>query len=712
MEKHKENIIELRNIRSLSGMNFYIPDYQRGYRWTDTQAKQMIHDFLEFAKAEKSESNAPYYCLQPVVVKAKSWLSPDGVAVDGYEVIDGQQRLTTLYLLLTALFYKNSNNISDARGFKLFNITYQTRSDSKQYLENISDNDFRRSKAYECIDFYHLNKVFETFEDEIENQMETGDDRTLTLLITGEHLKHISNEDDDEDDEDDELLADVANNVRIIWYEIGENEKATSEDIFTRLNIGKIPLTNAELIKAMFLKQTNFGKVSSTVPDKEQKAQQLGIALKQNKLAEEWNLIEQKLQREDFWYFLGATSHGKEYETRIEFIFDLMADWNADVEPYHTFNYFQDEIKAAGKKRPAETVWANVIEYFRELEYWHNDRILFHLIGFLIDCGLSIQYIKTLRSKEIEDENGEKRVVELKKDEFLEEIKNEVSNIIKDIEIEELNYSKDKDKDMINKVLLLFNVLSVIENERSDIKFPFDKYKKESWDREHVASQTDKDTKEVPTDNSKRVAWINDMLYYFTGIHGNDAKDEGGEKITDEQLQNEYVIAQVQEYISAEEALARQLNEEDAVSRLKELEIVKKLLEAKVLSGYTSKQRSASKTKDTYDRLMEELFRTAAINFNDNRLPDEAKDGIGNMALLNSHINRAYGNAFFAIKRMYIQDYDSEGVFIPQCTKNVFMKYYSKRVDSMLTWSKSDAEAYRNKIIEKINNFLNKKRNG
>ena len=39
--------------------------------------------------------------------------------------------------------------------------------------------------------------------------------------------------------------------VKIIWYEVGEAEDAIG--LFTRLNIGKIPLTNAELVKAMFL---------------------------------------------------------------------------------------------------------------------------------------------------------------------------------------------------------------------------------------------------------------------------------------------------------------------------------------------------------------------------------------------------------------------------------------------------------------------------
>ena len=82
------------------------------------------------------------------------------------------------------------------------------------------------------------------------------------------------------------------------------------------------------------------------------------------------------------------------------------------------------------------------------------------------------------------------------------------------------------------------------------------------------------------------------------------------------------------------------------------------------------------------------------------------------MALLNASINRSYGNAYFAIKRMHIQDKDSEGIFIPLTTKNVFMKYYSKRGDSMLVWTNDDASGYLAAIKNKLSRFLATNDNG
>ncbi len=717
MKTQKDNIIDIRNIRSLSGMNLLIPDYQRGYRWTRTQAKEMLDDFRDFISAGKNSNQTTdgFYCLQPIVVKPRTWKDSNDKVIEGYEVIDGQQRLTTLFLLLTAIFCKDDRNRNDAPDFKMFSISYQTRSDSKDFLENIGLNDSRSEKAYECIDFYHINQVFETFVSELNSDDKGGFDRSLVLLILGEEF--VTPDEDDEDyecDEDDEVRKiDRARNVRVIWYEIGTDEKASAEDIFTRLNIGKIPLTNAELIKASFLKESNFGLVTA-VKEKEQKAQQLGIALQQNKIAEEWNDIEHKLQREDFWYFLGASNFGKEYETRIEFVFDLMAEWNKECENYHTFNDFQNRIAKAGKKKAAENVWKTVKDYFRELEYWYSDHTLYHLIGFLIQCGDSIRDIMDLRFKILVDENGESFTVKLKKDEFIKVIEKKVEERMADIEdLDRISFGdKDKKDDKLHKVtkvLLLFNVLSAIESERSDIKFPFDKFKKESWDKEHIASQTDKDKQEVPNNNSDRVAWIDDMLYYFTGVRGKDAKDDSGKMIKDEGLKSEWVIAKVREYINSESKAVSQIKDEaKREQRQTELNLCIDLLKAKELSLLSVKQRSASGQKDEYDNLLKRLFRETRVYFEEDRIPDEDKDYIGNMALLNASINRSYGNAYFAIKRMHIRDKDSEGVFIPLTTKNVFMKYYSKRVDNMLVWTNDDAADYRSAIKEKLSRFLPK----
>ena len=78
-------------------------------------------------------------------------------------------------------------------------------------------------------------------------------------------------------------------------------------------------------------------------------------------------------------------------------------------------------------------------------------------------------------------------------------------------------------------------------------------------------------------------------------------------------------------------------------------------------------------------------------------------DGLSNLALLDDKTNRAYKNAFFPVKRKYIIRKESEGVFIPLCTRNVFLKVYSKKLGEVMYWNNSDANDYYSEIKRVLN---------
>ena len=130
----EENKIELKSVSELLGMKFFIPNYQRGYRWTEQQVKDLLNDIWEFSKKKKQEYE--FYCLQPLVVKRKdedvlnsikaatSIEEVETLLKGSWEVIDGQQRLTTLFIILSVLEEKS-----------LYSIEYETRDDSKDFLK-------------------------------------------------------------------------------------------------------------------------------------------------------------------------------------------------------------------------------------------------------------------------------------------------------------------------------------------------------------------------------------------------------------------------------------------------------------------------------------------------------------------------------------------------------------------------------------------------
>lgn len=122
------NTLDLCTIPDLCNKNFYIPDYQRGYRWGETQIRQLLEDLYGFFYDERAAGN--FYCLQPIVVKE---MSPSDITEMGlqskyddnrwYEVIDGQQRLTSIRIILAL------EKLFDEYADLSFNIYYKTRPD-------------------------------------------------------------------------------------------------------------------------------------------------------------------------------------------------------------------------------------------------------------------------------------------------------------------------------------------------------------------------------------------------------------------------------------------------------------------------------------------------------------------------------------------------------------------------------------------------------
>lgn len=84
----------------------------------------------------------------------------------------------------------------------------------------------------------------------------------------------------------------------------------------------------------------------------------------------------------------------------------------------------------------------------------------------------------------------------------------------------------------------------------------------------------------------------------------------------------------------------------------------------------------------------------------------DVDNGIRNLCLLNSRINRSYKNAGFKSKRSEIIQREKGGTFIPICTRNVFMKYYYEEVRDLEIWNEADRESYFKNIETTIEKYL------
>lgn len=216
------NIIKLKTLSELLGKIFFIPSYQRGYRWTKQQVDDLLNDIDNFTpKVVENSTERTWYCLQPLVVKQRE--------KDVWEVIDGQQRLTTIFLIL---HYFNQGYGPDSRK-KLFELNYETRKNSNDFLQKV--NDESKENADSNIDYQHIFNAYQTI---YEWFTEKGDQYNQN-----------------------EFESKFQYYTKVIWYEIDQLQDGI--DIFSRINMGKIHLTNSELIKALFLNSSNFKSQNS-----------------------------------------------------------------------------------------------------------------------------------------------------------------------------------------------------------------------------------------------------------------------------------------------------------------------------------------------------------------------------------------------------------------------------------------------------------------
>ena len=408
--------LETKLVGNISG-DFFVADYQRGYRWKE-EVEMLLNDISE---VEEGKS----YCLQPIVVKQMG---------DKYELIDGQQRLTTLYLI--QCFIKKYLPMSEIK----YSISYETRTTNKSFLENLNFSDIPEQYPVNISPdeffIYEAAKIIKQWFENFDKPENTKYNSANNAVMN--------------------IQKKLDEKVHVIWYEVDSSENSTQ--LFTRLNIGKIPLTNAELVKALFLSRNNG------IDDD-----------KQLEIATQWDIIEKELRNENFWYFI-TNEKAETYATRIELIFNLMSKKKKDdKERFRTFFFFSDKIRDTEKKAD---VWQEILRYYQKIKEWYENFEVYHKVGYLIAT-------QSVTLQELLDEAKDKT-----KSDFQKSLDEKIAKSIdfgKDYS--ELSYENKTDCTQIEKLLLLFNVETIRQKQDEFMRFPFERHKKEDWSLEHIHAQ-------------------------------------------------------------------------------------------------------------------------------------------------------------------------------------------------------------------------------
>lgn len=653
-----DNKIGMVSVNDLKDMSFVIPKYQRGYRWESQQIIELLKDISIFMDS----SSTGFYCLQPLAVKKKvkdiigfrreterilkttdnncCFDDIDALLAQSisWEVIDGQQRLTTMFILLRLL-----DDTSEP-----YTIEYETRPNSKVFLKDILKK--TDADAEENIDFRHMYDAMKV----AQNWFDTNDPYKEKGLRT-------------------KMLDTLRSRVKFIWYEsVGENPIK----VFTRLNIGKIALTNAELIKASLLNKSNY--LHHTLEN---------INSIQVEIANKWDEIEYALQNNELWLFLNSADYDR--PTRIDFLFEIIKQQDlfnikyqfdekqySEIignDRYSVYRYFAAAMEYYCHEKTMSDrlhdIWMTVVTLYETFFEWFTDQVYYHLVGFLIwncedsktnKCSKLIELYRIWKKSD--------------KHEFtcaiIEQIK-KIINTDKD-SLNTLHFEKDKAK--IRKLLLLHNLSTVmasqeIQQDKYELhvfyKFPFHIFKRENWNVEHIDSATTNDLKST----KQQKAWARAALCAL------------GDKCTNK--------------------IKQQIGD---------------LLKTLDRSKYDNFEQLYDEVKNLLPKI-DELFEGSEGEDNERMHP-------WNLTLLDEGTNKAYKNSIFSVKRSFII-YKEKGyhcflgddgevqidkkkaiAFVPPCTKQVFMKYYTPEANNLLVWGKKDSENYLKDMLEKLKPFL------
>jgi hypothetical protein len=539
--------------------DFFVPAFQRGYRWGEQEVGQLLDDIRE--------TNGATYYLQPVVVKRRD--------DDSWELIDGQQRLTTLYLIFQ---YLRSEHLPTAG--PNYTITYETREGSKEYLERLAHADADRN-----IDFFHMFQAYRCIASWFES--------------FGHRATH----------EATRLYGYMFESVKVLWYEAPK--QMDSSELFRRLNVGRIPLTDAELVKALLLSRSQGGP---------------GQTDRAIEIAAHWDEFERDLRTPEVWAFV--TGEAESQATNISLLLNTLASGPRGRERplFHTFETLRSSIV----ERPQD-FWSDVVDLHSLVLGWYDDRDLFHKIGYLIAVGLSFEELV-----ELSQGKGRSTFEASLDGRIRDELKLSVAGLA------DLTYTSSKTSD----VLLLMNAETIRGMKDSSERYSFRAHAAGAWSLEHIHAQN----AEALNRAEQWTAWLN--------FHRAALKDLPD---LDEDLRAD-LLTRVDEALS------------DAVTQQ-----VFTALEHELIAVFSPGDESA----------------------------DSDMHSIVNLALLDQGDNAALSNSVFEVKRRRIIERDKQGSYIPACTRNVFLKYYTDAGRQQLHfWSGADRQAYLAAIRKAVGLYL------
>ena len=443
---------------------YKIPPYQRGYKWEPSDVTSLLDDISSFVPNEDVNS---FYCLQNItLIENKEELV--------YHVVDGQQRLTTLMIILSYI-----EEIDMVRGKVLYAVRENTQSfiDGFLFSGKIKDyNDWdsflSENQKYDYQDIYYVFQAYKAVE-----QWFKGHD-SLSDLMKGKILDNV------------QVIVNLPRNV-------------DEQELFENLNGKRVSLDGADLVRALII--TRVAKIEIGELDDE---------IKRNVLMNERRIrIGLSLDSINLWwsdenrqiYFRNFTQNAKIADnSNVDFnekypinnLYRLYVLAYGDGEL--SINYFEKSIKKGFLEK--------LLNLQRTIENWYNDNVLYHLILFTYiyasqkydeDSIFSFKFLVETWEKHSRQTFINYLKERIKKSNNIKELVDEYDKLENEIEEggsisqnEKSAFGEDYYNDKLTEVSVLLDIISNLSSPSIEKRLPaiYFKRKKEDW--EHIFPQT------------------------------------------------------------------------------------------------------------------------------------------------------------------------------------------------------------------------------
>ncbi|MBR3980073.1 MAG: DUF262 domain-containing protein [Bacteroidales bacterium] len=647
-------LLEIKHVADLLTMRFNIPNYQRGYRWERKHVEALLDDLLDFSKNIKEYPKGKFYCIQPLAVVENTQIGTKDKPI--YDVVDGQQRLTTLYLLLSFLEKAREDIYSGSLKDAIFTLQYETRDsnffDEKKF-KTTDEND-----AIDNIDFFYMTRAYNVIKEWFDK---TGTTKSLILkCLIPEEYTLVTDENDEVKEQNDTL-----NDVRFIWYKVPVSKAEESMEVFSQLNYGKTQLTSTELVKALLFQCDIYTQNKDVLQE---------IAFRRSC---EWDAMEKQLQNPFMWSMLMQ----EDLPSHITIVFSLVCnelykELQGKIIGYKLQEDAEDFIYQVCNKylslsndyaKNVDYIWNKVQKTYTALYNWYKNSDFYHLIGLLVwlyEFKEKKAFTKQKRYELIQELIG--LYLSDITDAFENKLKEKIASIIY---VEETKSTKEgkipwglsrinyhDSADSLIKILVTFNVEDIRKNQEESSLFPFHLLREQKiTSLEHIHPQhLDIDSIDLKTLQK----WV-------------EVKEENLASMDKKEIYESDII-QLKEYLENP-------------------------------NNYKDNKNAALSIIDKIDKEFDDLA----------NMSEEQMHTLYNMALVDKDTNAALSNNLLDVKRTILKKRQTEdSMYILPATKKVFNKYYSDSKilnESPKLWTKPDRNKYFEAIKQVYTDFISHK---